>query len=157
MAGKFVEDFVVGEVDVSPGRTVTETDLVAFSWVSGDANPMHTDAEHAARSPLGQRVAHGMLGMSICTGLSARIGHMEGTAIASLGVDDWKFLKPIFIGDTVTLRTTVLEARLGSKGDRGVVTRRMELLNQRNEVVQGGVTKVMVRARQAGHTKGKPT
>jgi len=148
MAGKFVEDFVVGQVDVSPGRTVTETDVVAFSWVSGDANPMHTDAEHAGRSPLGQRVAHGMLGMSICTGLSARIGHFEGTALASLGVQEWKFHHPICIGDTVTLRTTVLVARATSKPGRGVVTRRMELLNQRGEVVQGGVTSVMVRARQ---------
>lgn len=145
--GRCIEDFAVGQVDTSPGRTVTETDVVAFSWVSGDADPMHTDAEHAARSPLGQRVAHGMLGMSICTGLSARIGHFEGTAIASLSVEEWRFHKPIFIGDTVTLHTTVLEARLTSAGDRGVVTRRMELFNQRGETVQGGITRVMVRAR----------
>ncbi len=148
MAGKYVEDFLVGEVDHSPGRTVTETDVVAFSWVSGDANPMHTDAVHAAASPLGQRVAHGMLGMSICTGLSARIGHMEGTAIAQLSVDEWQFHKPLFIGDTVTLRTTVLDARRSAKGGRGVVRRRMELLNQHGEVVQGGITAVMVRARE---------
>ncbi len=122
--------------------------MVAFSWVSGDPNPMHTDAVHAAASPLGQRVAHGLLGMSICTGLSARIGHMEGTAIALLGVEGWRFLKPVFIGDTVTLRTTVLEARLSAKGGRGVVKRRMELLNQHGEVVQDGITAVMVKARE---------
>jgi acyl dehydratase len=148
--GKFFEEFVVGEVTTSPGRTVTETDLVAFSWVSGDANQMHTDAVHAAASPLGQRVAHGMLGMSICTGLSARIGHMEGTAIAQLAVEDWRFLKPLFIGDTVTLRTTVMETVPSRKGGRGVIKRRMELLNQRGEVVQAGVTSVMVRARDQG-------
>ena len=147
MPGKFVEEFALGEVAVSPGRTVTETDVVAFSWVSGDPNPMHTDAVHAAASPLGQRVAHGALGLSICTGLSARIGHMEGTAIAMLGIEEWQFHKPVFIGDTVTLRTTVLEARLSAKGGRGVVRRRMELLNQHGEVVQGGITSVMVKAR----------
>ena len=147
MTGRFVEDFAVGEVTTSPGRTVTETDVVAFSWVSGDPNPMHTDAVHAAASPLGQRVAHGALGLAICTGLSARIGHMDGTAIAMLGVEDWRFHRPIFIGDTVTLRTTVLEARVSGRGGRGVVKRRMELLNQHGEVVQGGTTSVMVKAR----------
>lgn len=153
MTGKFVEDFAVGEVAMSPGRTVTETDVVAFSWVSGDPNPMHTDAVHAAASPLGQRVAHGALGLSICTGLSARIGHMEGTAIAMLGIEEWRFHKPIFIGDTVALRTTVLDARVSSRGDRGVVKRRMELLNQHGEIVQGGVTSVMVKARQGTDRK----
>ncbi len=154
MAGRHLEEFVVGQVDLSPGRTVTETDVVAFSWVSGDSNPMHTDVVHAAASPLGQRVAHGMLGMSICTGLSARIGHMEGTAIAQLGVEEWRFRKPVFIGDTVTLRTTVLEARASARAGRGIVRRRMELLNQHGEVVQDGITAVMVRARSRA-TGGK--
>ena len=130
MVGKFIEDFAVGEVHVSPGRTVTETDVVAFSWVSGDTNPMHTDAEYSARSPIGQRIAHGALGLSICTGLSARLGYLDGTAIAALGIDEWKFLKPIYLNDTVTLRATVVEARNTSKRDRGVLVRRMDLLNQ---------------------------
>ena len=132
--GKCAEEFVVGEVSISAGRTVTETDVVQYSWISGDTNPMHTDAEYSARSPVGQRIAHGTLGMSICTGLSARMGQFDGTAIAALGVDDWQFLHPIFIGDTVYLRTTVLSARVSSsKPDRGVVVRQMELLNQNED------------------------
>lgn len=145
--GKCVEDFVVGEVRESPARTVTETDIVMYAWISGDSNPMHTDAEYAGRSPLGRRIAHGTLGMSIVTGLSARMGDFDGTAIAALGVEEWQFLAPIFIGDTVRLRTTVREARTTSKPDRGVVVRLMELVNQDNAVVQRGVMKTMAYTR----------
>lgn len=145
--GKCVEDFVVGEVRESPARTVTETDVVTYSWVSGDSNPMHTDAEFASRSPLGRRIAHGTLGMSIVTGLSARMGDFDGTAIAALGVDEWVFLAPIFIGDTVRLRTTIQSAKTTSKPDRGVVVRQMELVNQDNTVVQRGVMKTMTYTR----------
>ncbi|MBC9883009.1 dehydratase [Bradyrhizobium sp. INPA01-394B] len=149
MAGKSIEEFKVGEVMLSPGRTVTETDVVTYSWVSGDTNPMHTDAVHATKSPIGQRIAHGTLVMSIATGLSARIGHLDGTAIAALGVDQWKFLKPVFINDTIYLRTTVLEARVTSKPDRGVLVRRMEVINQHGEVVQSGLMSTMVTTRNA--------
>lgn len=145
--GKCVEDFEVGEVALSPARTVTETDVVQYSWVSGDTNPMHTDAEYAARSPIGERIAHGTLGVSIVTGLSARLGQFDGTAIAALGIDEWRFLAPILIGDTVHLRTTVVEARVTSKPDRGVVKRRMELINQRGEITQQGLMTTMVYTR----------
>ncbi|MBU2486595.1 MAG: dehydratase [Alphaproteobacteria bacterium] len=148
MKGMFIEDFEEGRVDISPGRTVTETDVVAYSWVSGDVNPMHTDAQYAAKSPIGARIAHGTLGMSIATGLSAQIGGLIGTAIAAIGVDDWTFLKPIFIGDTVTLHATVVSARVSSsKPDRGILIRRMELKNQRGDIVQSGLMKTMVRSR----------
>jgi acyl dehydratase len=82
--------------------------------------------------------------MSIATGLSARIGQLDGTAIAALGVDEWKFLKPVFINDTIYLRTTVVEARVSSKSDRGVLVRRMDVLNQHGEVVQTGLMTTMV-------------
>ncbi len=149
MAGKSIDEFTVGEVALSPGRTVTETDVVTYSWVSGDTNPMHTDAVHAAKSPIGQRIAHGTLVMSIATGLSARIGQLDGTAIAALGVDEWKFLKPVFINDTIYLRTTVVEARVSSKPDRGVLVRRMDVLNQHGDLVQTGLMTTMV-TRKAG-------
>jgi acyl dehydratase len=145
--GKCLEEFVVGEINESPARTVTETDIVVYSWISGDSNPMHTDAEYAGRSPLGRRIAHGTLGMSIVTGLSARMGDFDGTAIAALGVDEWQFLAPIFIGDTVRLRTTIQDARITSKSDRGVVIRLMELVNQDDTVVQRGLMKTMVYTR----------
>ena len=145
---KYIQDFVVGEVAESPGRTVTETDVVMFSGLSGDTNQAHTDAEHSAKSPFGQRIAHGALGLSIVTGLSARIGDLDGTAIAFLGIDEWRFLGPILFGDTGRLRTTVIEARVTSTPDRGVLKRRMELVNQRGATVQSGIFTTMVIARQ---------
>lgn len=154
MTGKTIDEFAVGEVSVSPGRTVTETDVVAYAWVSGDSNPMHTDAVHATKSPIGQRIAHGTLVMSIATGLSARIGQLDGTAIAALGVDEWKFLKPVLINDTIYLRTTVVEARPSSKPDRGVLVRRMDILNQHGDVVQTGLmTTMVVRKTAAPHDR----
>jgi acyl dehydratase len=149
MPGKHIEEFTVGEVALSPGRTVTETDIVTYSWVSGDTNPMHTDAVHAAKSPIGQRIAHGTLVMSMATGLSARIGQLDGTAIAAAGVDEWKFLKPVFINDTIYLRSTVVEARVSSKADRGVLVRRMDVLNQHGDVVQTGLMTTIVTRKPA--------
>lgn len=147
MRGKCIEEFEAGQVDESRARTITETDVVQFSWISGDVNPMHTDAVHSARSPIGQRIAHGALGLSVATGLSASLGYLDDTAIAALGIDEWKFLKPILFNDTIRLRATVLSARPTSKPDRGVLVRRMELLNQRGEVVQTGLMTTMVLTR----------
>lgn len=148
MRALYIEEFEVGQEDYSPGRTVTETDVVMYSWISGDTNPMHTDAEHAKNTPIGQRLAHGTLGVSIVTGLSARMGYLDGTAIAALGISDWQFVKPIFIGDTVTLKTTVEEVRISkSKPDRGILCRKMELLNQKSELVQTGVMKTLVKSK----------
>ena len=147
MKGKCIEDFSVGQVDLSRARTVTETDVVTFSWVSGDINPMHTDAVHSAKSPIGQRIAHGALGLSMATGLSATLGYLDGTAIAALGIDQWKFLKPIHFNDTIHLRATVTEARLASRGDRGVLVRLMELINQHGDVVQSGLMTTLVLSR----------
>ncbi|HHW33663.1 MAG TPA: dehydratase [Paracoccus solventivorans] len=152
--GLYIEDFEMGRVDYSPGRTITETDIVMYSWVSGDTNPMHTDAEFAKSSAIGQRLAHGTLGMSVVTGLSARMGFLDGTAIAALGVDEWKFLAPIFIGDTVTLRTTVVDARVSSsKPDRGVLIRRMDLINQNGHLTQTGLMRTMVRSRSTAEAE----
>ncbi|PHQ66451.1 MAG: dehydratase [Sneathiella sp.] len=142
--GKAIEEFKIGDVAMSPGRTITETDVVMFSGLSGDTNPAHTDAVHSAKSPFGQRIAHGALVLSIATGLSARIGDLDGTALAALGIDEWRFHAPVFFGDTIYLRSTVLEARPTSKPDRGVLRRKMEILNQDGVVVQSGIHSTMV-------------
>lgn len=142
-----LEDFKVGQETRTPARTVTEADVVAFAGLSGDFNPIHTDAEFAAATPFKQRIAHGALGLSIATGLGARTGMLDGTAIAFLGIEDWRFTRPIFFGDTVHVRMTVTEVRPSSKPGSGVLKRRMELLNQRGEVVQAGTFVTLVRSR----------
>jgi acyl dehydratase len=142
-----LEDFKPGQVFESPARTVTEADVMSFAGLSGDYNPIHTDAEFAARTPFKHRIAHGLLGLAILSGLGSRSGALDGTALAFLGIESWKFSKPIFFGDTVRVRMTVLEARAASKPGTGVLKRRMELLNQRGEVVQSGVFVTLVRAK----------
>lgn len=142
-----IEDFAAGQVMKTAARTVTEADVVAFAALSGDYNAIHTDAEYAKHTAFGQRIAHGMLVFSIATGLGVRTGVLDGTVLAFLGIEAWKFLKPVLIGDTIHLRWTVLEARMSSKPGSGVLKRRMEVVNQRGEVVQAGITVTLVRAR----------
>ena len=142
-----LEDLEPGQVFTGPGRTITEADVVAFAGLSGDFNPIHTDVEFAKKTPYGQRVVYGLLGVSVLTGLLDRTRLFSGTAIAMLGIRDWTFIAPVFIGDTLTFRLEIQGVRVTSKGDRGVVERHFELLNQRGEVVQRGNIDVMVRSR----------
>ena len=107
----------------TPARTITETDVVQFSGLTGDYNPIHTDAEFAAGTRYGQRIVHGLFGVSVCIGLMSRTGIFEGSAVALLGVDEWHFRAPIFIGDTVRCRIHILGKRLTSSGETGVVQR----------------------------------
>ena len=144
--GLYYEDFEVGHVYRTPSRTVTEADIVAFAGLSGDYNPLHTDETYAATTPFGKRVAHGPLGLAILTGLSARTGLFEGTTLAMLGMT-WRFVGPIFPGDTVHGEMAVKAKRETSKPGRGIIDRDVRLVNQRGEVVQEGVFTVMVRCR----------
>lgn len=143
----YFEDFEVGQRFQTPARTVTEADVVNFAGVSGDYNPIHTDAEFAKTTPFGQRIAHGLLVLSMLTGLRQRSGHFEGTVIAWMEIRNYKFLKPVFIGDTVRGESEILEKHETSKPDRGVVVQRVRVLNQRGEVVQEGEFVTMIRRR----------
>lgn len=147
--GLFFEDLSVGQVFTSPGRTVTEADVVNFAGVSGDFNPLHTDAEHAARTPYGERIAHGVLVLAMATGLRQRGGVFDGTLLGFLEVRSWLFRAPVRIGDTIRVITTITELRETSKPDRGVMVHRVEVRNQRDEVVQDGDFVLLVRRREA--------
>jgi acyl dehydratase len=141
--GLHFEEFEVGAAYTSPGRTVTETDVVTFAALSGDYNQLHTDAEFAKSTFFGARIAHGLLGLSMASGLGSRMGFLEGTALAFLGLT-WKFSKPIFIGDTIALQAKVAKKRAVS-GEAGIVVFDCALLNQRDEVTQQGEWTVMVK------------
>lgn len=146
----FYEDFEVGQVFTTQGRTITETDVVLFAGWSWDTNPPHTDAQSMRASRFGERIAHGMLGISVAMGLASRLGVFEDSSIALLGIDDWRFAAPILIGDTVHCTVEIVGARLTGRGDAGILDRRFELSNQRNEVVQHGRIGLMVACRP-GH------
>jgi acyl dehydratase len=143
----YFEDFEVGQVFESQGRTITEADLVTFAGWSWDTNPVHTDAVSAGEGRFGERIAHGLLGMSVAMGLASRLGVFEGCSIALLGVDGWRFLRPIHVGDTVKVRVEILEARLTSKGDAGILERRFTLVDQDHHVLQDGHIGLMVSRR----------
>ena len=145
--GLYFEEFEVGQSVTSAGRTVTEADVVSFAALSGDWNSIHTDAEYARQAPFGQRVAHGLLGLSIASGLAARLGFMEGTVLAFRELGEWKFSLPIYLGDTVRVRAAVTELKVMGRLGGGLVTFKVELLNQKDEVVQRGTWSVLVKSR----------
>ncbi len=144
--GRYFEDFDIGHTVVSPSRTITEHDVCAFAGLSGDYNPLHTDAEFARNTAFGERIAHGVLGLSVATGLTYRLGLIDGTTLAFLGLE-WKFRKPILLGDTVHAIVKVADKRLSRAMGGGVVGFDVRLVNQRDEVVQKGDWKILVALR----------
>ncbi|HEX6055990.1 MAG TPA: MaoC/PaaZ C-terminal domain-containing protein [Intrasporangium sp.] len=143
----FFEDFSVGQTFTSQGRTITETDVVLFAGWSWDTNPPHTDAESMKESRFGERIAHGMLGLSVGIGLASRLGIFEDSSIALLGVDGWRFHAPLRMGDTVHVTVEITGTRLTSAGDAGILSRRFTLTNQDGVVVQSGDIGLMVATR----------
>lgn len=147
---RYFDDLAAGQRFVSAGRTITEADVVGFAGLSGDFNPIHTDAAFASDSIYGQRVVYGLLGLSIATGLLDRLGLFSGSAMAMLGIKEWNFVAPVFIGDTVHLELSILGVRpSSSKPDRGIVERQFDLYNQNGDLVQSGRIDVLVRRRTA--------
>ncbi|QDP96266.1 dehydratase [Microlunatus elymi] len=147
MGPYYFEDFAVGQQFSTPGRTISEADVMSFAAWTGDNNQVHTDAEFARNTRYGKRIVHGMLGASLCLGLISRIGVFEGSSVALLGIDNWRFTNPVFIGDTLTCTVEIVGTRLTSKGNTGVVQRELRLANQRGEIVQQGRMDILILTR----------
>ena len=131
----YYDDLAIGDRITSRGRTITETDLVVFSGLSGDYTQLHTDEEHAKAGPFGGRIAHGCLTLSIATGLEFQLfGTGEVRVLAFYGLDRVRFVKPVFIGDTINVVVEVI-ALVDKDETRGVVTFHEEIRNQRDETV----------------------
>ncbi|MGE3147994.1 MAG: MaoC/PaaZ C-terminal domain-containing protein [Pseudorhodoplanes sp.] len=134
-------DLKVGEVVETASITVTETHVVTFAGLTGDFHPIHTNEEFAKTTQFGGRIAHGPLIFSICCGLFVRADPLD--SIAFLGMD-WQLLKPVIPGDTIRVRSTLDNTRITSAGNRAIVQHTREVINQRDEVVQKGTTKIMM-------------
>jgi acyl dehydratase len=154
--GYVYADLHVGMSFRSPGRTISEADIVAFAGLTGDYSELHTSDVYAKASQFGRRVAHGMLGLAYAHGLMwPRTGELRETAIAFLGISDWKFVGPIFVGDTLFVDYRIAELRDSkSKPTQAIATFDVELKNQHGTVVQGGrkvllVSKVPLNAIEA--------
>lgn len=144
--GLYLEDFPVGQCFTTKGRTVTEADIVAFTGLSGDFNPLHIDEEYCKSTPHGTRIAQGLLGLSIASGLVSQLGLLTGTAVGFLGMN-WRYSGAIRAGDTIHVVITTTEIRTTSNPSRGVLVRQLDIVNQKGEVVQTGDWSVMVLTR----------
>lgn len=144
--GMYFEEFEVGYEVVSAARTITEADVVSFAALTGDWNQIHVNAEYAKETIFGQRVAHGLLGLSISSGLGAQLGFIEETVLAFRGLE-WKFSAPIFIGDTIHLRAKVKERKELKKLGGGSIIFEIRLLNQEGKIVQKGKWEVLMKSK----------
>jgi acyl dehydratase len=141
----YLDDVETGQEWESLCRTVTQTDIVNFAGVSGDFNPIHIDHEFARTTLFRQPIAHGLLIFSIASGLGLYSPPMR--TLAFLSIREWQFREPVFIGDTIRVRTKVLEKQVKSRGRRGVITWQRRIVNQNEKVVQEGVTLTLVEGR----------
>jgi acyl dehydratase len=150
----YFDDYEIGERIVSPGRTITETDVVLFSAFAGDWHPLHTDAEYARNTPFKERIAHGMLTLCVGSALSFRLGPyvaLPKSFIAFYGMDSVRFVGPVKIGDTIHCVMEILE--LDAKDERrGVIVAKNRIRNQRGEDVTVYVTRVLAGRRPASAT-----
>ncbi len=145
--GKYFQDFQVGQEIISAGRTITDADIVNFAGLTWDTNPMHTDAEYGKTTMFGERIAHGMLGLSYAIGLIWQLGVLEGTVIAFRELE-MKFKGPLKIGDTMRVVAQVKETKpIRSAG--GIVIIELRVLNQRDETLYQGNMTVLVKGRDA--------
>ena len=147
-SGLFFEEFEVGGRVISPGRTVTEADIVNFAGLAGDYNTIHTDAEYAKETVFGQRVAHGLLIVSIVSGLAVRTGVLEGTVIAFREILSWKFSKPVFIGETIHVVMEVVEKKSLPRLGGGSVILGIKVQNQDDETVMRGRWSVLIMSKE---------
>jgi acyl dehydratase len=143
----YFEDLEVGLCWRTGARTITEADIVAFAGVSGDFNPVHVDAEHAAATDFGERIAHGALVLAVATGLRQQEGRLRGTLKAWLGLRDWRFRAPVRIGDTISVVNRVAGLDPAKDPRDGLLVQDVAVHNQREEVVASGQFVTLMRRR----------
>jgi acyl dehydratase len=146
----FFDDVAVGQEWESPARTVTEADIVNYAGISGDFNPIHMDHVFAKTTAYRQPVAHGLLVWAMSSGLGLFAPPMR--TLAFMSIREWQFKEPVFIGDTIRLRSKVLEKEQRARGRRGVITWQRQIVNQKDKVVQEGITLTLVEGRAAAGT-----
>jgi len=147
--GVYFEEFETGQKIVTAGRTITESDIVSFAGLSGDYNQIHTDEVYSQNSPFKRRVAHGLLGLSIASGLAVQTGVMEGTILAFREINEWKFIQPIYIGDTIHVELDVLETKPLRRLGGGAIVLSLDVKNQSDQTVMKGTWTVLMLSRPA--------
>ena len=144
LRGLYFDEFVIGDVAVSPTRTITEADIVLFAGLSGDYNEIHTSETYSSTQHFGKRISHGLLGLSVASGLAFQMGFLIGTVDVFRGLE-WEFTAPIFAGDTIRVEAEVMEAKPFPRLHNGRVVFKVTVKNQRDEVVQRGTWSLLVK------------
>jgi acyl dehydratase len=129
---RYLEEYAIGEERTSTGRTITEADIVLHAGQTGDFYPHHMDAEWCATQPFKQRIAHGTLIFSVAIGMAANVINSRSM---SYGYDRLRFIKPVFIGDTIRVRTTIIDKRDHKRPQHGILVEKVEVLKQGGELV----------------------
>ena len=142
--GLYFEEFSVGQKVITEKRTITENDIMTFAALSGDNNRIHTDPEFSKTTMFGKQVAHGLLGLAVASGLAWQTGILDGTVIAFREVNEWKFVKPVFIDDTLYVDLDVKEMKALPRIGGGSVTIQLEVKNQNEEVCHRGLWTVLM-------------
>jgi acyl dehydratase len=142
--GLYFEEFSVGQKVITEKRMVTEDDIMTFARVSGDDNRIHTDPEFSKTTIFGRQVAHGLLGLAIASGLAWQTGILDGTVIAFREVKEWKFIKPVFIGDDIYVELETIETKALPRIGGGSVTITLEVKNQNDDVCHRGMWTVLM-------------
>ena len=142
--GRVFDEFEIGQRFITPGRTITEGDIGAFAGLTGDYNPVHTDETFAAATEFGSRIAHGPMGIGIAFGLASRLDLIDGTVVALLGVT-WDFKAPMRPGDTIRALIEVTGKRPVKNPALGLIELGIELVNQREEILQSGTARLLLR------------
>ena len=152
--GWYFEDFRVGQTFQSPVHTVTEEALLQFAELSGDKGRMHVDEEFAAGTQFGRRVVHGPYGVARFFGALYDLQLADESVIGLLDTN-WRYLQPVFVGDSLRFDITVTRCRRTSAGDRGVVNRHVRLHREDGALLQEGTTAFLVAAREPGKAGGE--
>ncbi len=144
--GLYFEEFEIGQIMLTVGRTITEADVVNFAGLSGDYNRIHTDAVYAAQDTFGQRVAHGLLVQSVATGLAVQSGIIEGTVLAFRELS-CKFSLPVFLGDTIHVKIEITDTKAFRRLGGGNITMKYSVINQDDKVVQRGDWVMLIKSK----------
>lgn len=142
--GRVFGEFSLGQRFETPARTITEADIVAFSGLTGDYNPVHTDEAFAQASDFGGRIAHGPMGIGMAFGLASRLDLIDGTVVALLGVT-WDFKAPMRPGCTIRALIEVVEARDTRHPDRGLLGLAFSIVDAAGATLQRGSARLLMR------------
>ena len=142
----YFEDYSIDQIRTSRGRTITEADIVNFAGLSGDFVELHVNEEYAKKGPFGRRIAHGALIFSISTGLMVQMTSDHEAIVAFRGVDQLRFVAPVFIGDTIHVTKKTIDKQ-SKDGIRGLVTFETAVLNQDGKAVLTYIDRLLVKCR----------